>query len=88
MYLKTKEENSRILGLEVVLHLEGALGACPWPVAGPTPWLCWSYPFPKPTLSEMETAAMPAVPRSVVKGAKELMDLKAHVNADQALHGM
>ena len=48
VYLKTKEGNSRVLGLEVVLHLEGALGACPWPVAGLKPRLCWSYPSPSP----------------------------------------
>uniref|UniRef100_A0A8C0CFW2 Uncharacterized protein n=1 Tax=Balaenoptera musculus TaxID=9771 RepID=A0A8C0CFW2_BALMU len=35
-------------------------------------------PFPKPALSEMETAALPAVPRRLVKGTKELMNLKAH----------
>lgn len=57
--LKAKKENLRVLGLEAVLLLEGALGAYPSPAACLELRLCWSYPFPEPALREMETAALP-----------------------------
>lgn len=54
-------------------------GSLPLASCRPNPLALLVLPFPKPALSQMETAALPAVPRSVVKGAKELMNLKAHV---------